>query len=125
VRISGKDMKTPTTNQYLINYWHDNIYGKREESENTEQLLHDWYQLMDLEQFKLKYPMQHLSSEQTENIELQHYQWIDDGNVYSTPTFFINGFQLPKDYIIIDLLAIIPGLSESIGNLDKKEISLQ
>ncbi|MEX0773311.1 MAG: hypothetical protein WD038_09105 [Balneolales bacterium] len=49
-----------------------------------------------------------------EDLEAQHIEWIEQENVNKTPTYFINGYELPENYDIEDLMALTPGLVESL-----------
>lgn len=42
-----------------------------------------------------------------------------------TPTFFINGHELPKEYSIDDLLAIVPGLVDGVVKVNTRKAALQ
>jgi protein-disulfide isomerase len=63
--------------------------------------LHDWYEWMDFEKFKEKYPLKVVLN--VKELLTQHEQWMADAKIEYTPTIFINGYQLPKHYIIKDL----------------------
>ena len=64
-------------------------------------VLHDWYALMDLEKFMKKYPLQ---KETDIRQQLQaHEQWNKEAKIEFTPTLFINGYQLPRQYRTEDL----------------------
>ncbi len=119
--LSGKDVnRTPTTNQYLIQYWKENISGKHHESANTANLLHDWFAILDLEKFKTKYSTQNGVDDITKSIESLHLQWIESAHVTHTPTFFINGYQLPNNYSSEDLMTLIPNLSDHFSKMKNK-----
>lgn len=64
-------------------------------------ILHDWYEWMDLEKFKEKYPLQNRAHVQWQ-LGL-HEKWITEAKIEFTPTIFINGYQLPKQYKPEDL----------------------
>jgi protein-disulfide isomerase len=57
-------------------------------------------------------------------LETDNYAWIEDTGVALTPTFFINGYELPKGYVIDDLLAMTPALANSIEESIKTETTL-
>lgn len=71
-------------------------------------VLHDWYALMNLQQFSLRYPLDSLY--EVDDELYQHQQWIDDARVAVTPTLFINGYEMPKEYTVEDLLPVLRGM---------------
>ena len=118
---SGKEVKSVG---YLLSYWHQTIYGKDDESQKTANLMHDWFTLWDLQKFIRKYPANPDDAE-AEKLEAQHYAWIAETTVRLTPTFFINGYAMPKEYVIEDLLAMVPSLADSFSKTEKIEMTLQ
>jgi thiol-disulfide isomerase/thioredoxin len=73
--------------------------------ENTlKRALDDWYLAdeKDYEVFAGKYPVNGLLQQQDKKIEAMHW-WCNEIKIQSTPTFFINGYQLPRTYSIADL----------------------
>lgn len=114
--LSGKDFdQSPTSNQYLIEYWRQNIYSKGDESSNTAKLIHEWYKLMDLDKFKQQYPLK-ASHDFTlsQELETQHLDWIEKYDVDFTPTLFLNGKKLPHGYLIKDLFYLIADFQQEI-----------
>ena len=70
----------------------------------TEQALDDWYlaEKKDYDAFANKYPMNGELKLQTEKVKAMH-DWCKDVDIQFTPTFFINGQQLPEMYNLADL----------------------
>jgi thiol-disulfide isomerase/thioredoxin len=70
----------------------------------TKQALDDWYLAneKDYETFAGKYKMNGQLAQQGEKIEAMQ-QWCNTMKVTATPTFFINGYELPDAYSIEDL----------------------
>ncbi len=70
----------------------------------TEQALDDWYlaEQKDYEQFAFKYPLNGELALQREQIDKMS-AWCDDVKIRHTPTYFLNGFELPQIYGIEDL----------------------
>lgn len=68
-------------------------------------VLHDWYDIMNLEKFTEKYP---LAAKPDITDELKsHEQWTDETEIAFTPTVFINGREVPKEYKVGDLIQLI------------------
>jgi uncharacterized membrane protein len=71
----------------------------------TGQVLNDWFSMMDIENFKTKYPL-HSHVNTQSNLE-EHANWYADAHISATPTFFVNGYQLPEAYNAHDLLRML------------------
>lgn len=112
--------KDPESVGHLLNFWHQSIKGKDNEWNKTMNLLHDWFTIWDFEKFKVRHPVGDGSQEITE-LEKQHYAWMDAAGIMKTPTFFVNGYEMPKEYGIEDLLMMAPALINSSEKLDRKE----
>ncbi|WP_343539827.1 vitamin K epoxide reductase family protein [Sphingobacterium thalpophilum] len=72
---------------------------------DVNQALDDWYNSKDksYETFSSKYPINtHLLDQQNEKLEAMG-RWCRANEVSFTPTFFINGYQLPSTYNIWDV----------------------
>ncbi|UKJ07499.1 DsbA family protein [Solitalea lacus] len=82
------------------------IYKK----DNTliRQALDDWYNapIKVYETFAAKYPLNGELQQQKEGMEAM-YKWTKDIEIAFTPTFFINGHQLPELYSISDIKNIL------------------
>jgi len=101
--------------QYLLRYWLCRIYGTKHPSEDTEKVMQDWFELEDLSQFREKYPLPSIGETPAiEALAARHSDWFDKADVKGTPTFFVNGYQLPGQYRIEDLSHLVVGLSEEI-----------
>lgn len=70
----------------------------------TEQALDDWYlaEKKDYDAFATKYPMNGELKQQTGKVKAMH-DWCNEVDIQFTPTFFINGQQLPEMYTLADL----------------------
>jgi uncharacterized membrane protein/protein-disulfide isomerase len=92
-----KDIKFNPVNHLLA------IDGKQQ-PQLTEQALDDWYlaEKKDYEAFAKKYPMNGELKKQGDKIEAMR-NWCNKTEIQFTPTFFINGYQLPKSYSVNDL----------------------
>lgn len=74
----------------------------------TKKALDDWYlsTKKDYENFSKKHPMNGELEEQRKKIEAMR-QWCDAERITHTPTIFINGHELPKEYSIEDLKEVL------------------
>ena len=72
--------------------------------EFTRQALDDWYgaQKKDYGAFAAKYPMNGELMQQEEKVKAME-EWCIKEDISYTPTLFINGCELPKDYKVEDL----------------------
>jgi protein-disulfide isomerase len=103
---------------HLLSHWEEKIHKEDNENGNTLSLLHDWFELWDFVKFKKKYPIQMTGA--SLQLASQHSSWIEKSEVRLTPTFFVNGHEMPKEYSIDDLLAMTPSLADS---LEKNKIN--
>lgn len=73
----------------------------------THEALDQWYsaEKKDYAAFAGRYPMNGELDQQQEKL-LAMKSWCDKEGITHTPTIFINGYQLPKEYRIADLKAI-------------------
>lgn len=74
----------------------------------TQQALDDWYlsDKKDYGVFAKQYPMNGELLAQNEKIEAIRI-WCNAENITHTPTIFINGYELPKEYTIEDLKEVL------------------
>lgn len=111
IRARERDV-TPNSNQYIIEYWMRNIKGRGNETELINKLMTDWYELMDFPKFRIKYPMENdTPSVECVAMEKEHVEWTDRQEIQQTPTTFINGLLLPKQYLPADLAPVIQSLA--------------
>ncbi len=70
----------------------------------TSSALDDWYlaTIKDYDAFALKYPMNGELKMQDQKLKEMH-KWCDEIGIEFTPTFFINGRQLPELYTVKDI----------------------
>ncbi len=68
-------------------------------------VLLDWYEQMNLEEFKKQHPL--LTDMNIETQLKQQEEWSNDSKISFTPTIFINGYELPKQYKVDDLRRFI------------------
>lgn len=93
----------------ILSYWLANIHGKNDAASKTQRLIMDWYKRVDLQKFLEKYPVKHNGIDRELNdLAEQLTGWFKEENIQGTPTYFINGYQLPRHYRIDDLKILIP-----------------
>src|SRR5690606_1711597 len=78
------------------------------DKKKTQQALDGWYlaDQKDYDTFANKYPMNGELKLQKNKIEAMK-TWCDTENITHTPTIFINGYELPKEYSIQDLQEVL------------------
>jgi uncharacterized membrane protein/thiol-disulfide isomerase/thioredoxin len=74
----------------------------------TQKALDDWYlaDKKDYEVFTNKHPMNGELEKQSNKIEAMR-DWCDAENITHTPTIFINGYELPREYSVEDLREVL------------------
>jgi protein-disulfide isomerase len=121
---SGNDLVYKTETLYhLLGLWLQNIYGHANEQQETKTLMHEWFTIWDLQKFEKKFPLAPRNRVEIEGLVAEHYAWVDANGIQYTPTFFVNGYQLPKEYVIDDLLAITPELADSIEKIENSKLN--
>ncbi len=78
------------------------------DKEQTQKALDDWYlaENKDYETFADKYPMNGELIQQMDKIKMMR-DWCTEEKITYTPTIFINGYELPKEYQIKDLKNVL------------------
>lgn len=79
-----------------------------------QQMLTDWFESMNFEKWSQKWRLSLSEAQEPELWERlrQHSQWVEESNITSTPTFFINGKRMPGRYSLNDIETLIPQLAE-------------
>ncbi|MBA0884205.1 vitamin K epoxide reductase family protein [Flavobacterium undicola] len=97
----GKDIKARPVSHFLA------IDAQGDKSK-TQKALDDWYMVeqKDYEKFASRYPIEDELKQQDDKIEAMRV-WCDSENIIATPTIFINGYELPKEYSIEDLKEVL------------------
>jgi uncharacterized membrane protein len=78
---------------------------------DAKDIIHDWFETMDLDKFKAKYSCN--AEYDVDDLLKQHWNWVEHAAIQFTPTFFINGFQLASPYAITDVSEFIYALEET------------
>lgn len=78
------------------------------ENEVIKKALDDWYlaKNKDYEVFAQKYPLNGELTSQSAKVEAMSL-WCKQENIKYTPSIFINGYELPREYSIRDLIDIL------------------
>ncbi|MBX9732698.1 MAG: thioredoxin domain-containing protein [Chitinophagaceae bacterium] len=97
VSPNDEDYRVKTVSHLLA------IAEKSDENVKHE-ALDDWYlaHKKDYDVFAAKYPMNGELSKQTEKIKKMR-DWCDEVSIQYTPTIFVNGYELPKNYQLRDI----------------------
>jgi len=93
----AEDRRTPPV-QHLL------AIAARGDQLHTKKALNDWYlaPTKDYETFSIKHPVQGELQEQLSMIK-QMDEWCRANEIRHTPTYFVNGHELPEIYSIADL----------------------
>lgn len=91
------DFKAPPVKHLLA-------IAETKDSGTVAQAMDDWYlpAKKDYDAFAAKYPINGELKRQYEKVEAMR-DWCDKVNIAFTPTFFVNGYQLPDLYSVADL----------------------
>lgn len=100
-KADGKDKKAKPVSHFLA-------IDSQKDKKQTQQALDDWYssEKKDYNIFASKYPMNGELEKQNDKINSMR-DWCDLEKITHTPTLFINGFKLPKEYSIEDLTEVL------------------
>lgn len=110
---------------YLLGAWLAHAYTRLNEQEITLQLLHDWFTIWDLEMFAKKWSVNEEVREECIRLADAQNAWTTLAGIHKTPTFFLNGYELPPHYTVEDLIAMLPGLQSKMTDKMKVEVAMQ
>jgi len=81
---------------------------QKNDKELMQHAFDDWYlsEKIDYEAFALKYPMNGELHSQNEKLKSMQ-EWCTAMRIEATPTFFLNGYQLPRIYSLEDLKYLV------------------
>ncbi|HKP31644.1 MAG TPA: vitamin K epoxide reductase family protein [Chitinophagaceae bacterium] len=79
--------------------------------ERSRSILNDWFHLMDQKKFNSKYPLDNPGN--VEHILDSYYNWAIQSQISFTPSIFINGKLLPKEYSAHELKYLLANKGES------------
>ncbi|OQD42718.1 hypothetical protein BUL40_09360 [Croceivirga radicis] len=96
-----KDFKAKPVRHFLA-------IASKEDKKETQKALDDWYlsESKDYGVFAQRYPMNGELEQQDEKIKAMR-QWCNAEKITHTPTIFINGHELPKEYSVEDLKNVL------------------
>ncbi|RPE12001.1 hypothetical protein EGT74_00135 [Chitinophaga lutea] len=84
--------------------------------EEVRRMLADWFRYMNMDKWSKRW--QYNASLDVKDQLVAHRKWMNEAGVRGTPTFYVNGRKMPKNYILKDLMHLVPILAAS-------EIALQ
>jgi uncharacterized membrane protein len=95
------DLKTKPVSHFLA-------IDEKGNKNTTQHALDNWYlaKNKDYEAFSQKYPMNGELVKQKDKIEAMN-SWCEKEKITHTPTIFINGYELPKEYSVKDLQDVL------------------
>ena len=91
VKTEDREDKKTQAVQYLLKLLHYSSPAQKRKA------LHDWFVWMNYEKFVTQYPLRGNAPDVVRQLSL-HEQWTKEAEIKFTPTVFINGFQMPKQY---------------------------
>jgi thiol-disulfide isomerase/thioredoxin len=103
ITVASKEDKRTKAVEYLLQHAivnNNSLY--------TRMLLHDWFTMMEYEKFIEHHPLTDKINV-TEQLK-EHDQWTANNDIDFTPTVFINGYEIPKQYAIEDLIVLVRGV---------------
>lgn len=112
VESGNNDPKRSGAVRHLLAYWIANIASENDENVKTQHLISQWFHLFDFIRFKQRFPVNSEADDKAKLLEIQHYKWAEKSQVRRTPTFFVNGYELPNEYDIEDLSYMTIQLAE-------------
>ncbi len=80
-------------------------------STEKQAMLTDWFEWMNMEKWNTKW-CNKINNKNVEEAMERHSDWIEEAKIKYTPTFFINGRNLPTRYGLEVLENLIPSLAE-------------
>lgn len=78
---------------------------KNTDAAYKRKVLHDWFEIMDLEKFKTIYQIGNNNDIQ-EEITYQR-RWAEEAKIAFTPTIFLNSYEFPKEYNRAELVELM------------------
>jgi hypothetical protein len=116
IKADNKEDKGTQAVEYILQLLSDNP------NVNKRQILHDWYKVMDLEKFRHQYLLGNKGDVDV-LLRLQD-QWVEGAKIQFTPTIFINGYELPKQYRVNDLKWVVEKEEKlpETGKIEKTKI---
>ncbi|MEM9001810.1 MAG: thioredoxin domain-containing protein [Bacteroidota bacterium] len=70
-------------------------------------IIKDWYEVMDTEKWTGKYTVQHQNTEKIGILISESLKWANSMGIHQTPSFFINGFEMPNPHTFKDVYFFI------------------
>lgn len=105
IKVQILFIASPDENDYRNNpVKHLLAIGEKNDGALIDRALDDWYlaEKKDYDVFAAKYPMNGELKQQEKKVKAMK-DWCDEVKIEFTPTFFVNGHQLPENYNIDEL----------------------
>jgi uncharacterized membrane protein/thiol-disulfide isomerase/thioredoxin len=108
--IKKKDEENIDPREVLLSFWLNHIFGNESASEKTLLLIRDWFERESIEAFTKKYATDLKHGDELLELTTLHDNWVKEAEIAKTPTLILNGFEFPQQYLVEDLIAMVPGL---------------
>lgn len=115
IKTDNKEERRLLAVQYILQL------AKNKASTYLRKLLHDWYADMDFEKFSRKHPLDE-DQDVGETLKQQE-KWSEESEIKFTPTIFINGHELPKQFKANDLKIMFQSVERIEGDRLEKYIA--
>ena len=89
----------------ILSAYEQFVWNGKSGQTNTlmKDIISDWYETADLEQWKSKYPLDGVNETDIIALVSKSIQWSKSMGIQQTPAFFINGFEMPNPHRFRDL----------------------
>lgn len=88
---------------------------------NKLQVLHEWFEIMNIQNWEEKYPSFNQDNRAL-NVLQNYVNWLQKNTVSYTPMVYLNGYTLPRQYALKDIESLVIELSETLTeSTEKKE----
>jgi len=110
VKANNKDDKRAIAVKYILT-----AYNKSKSSIEAHPV-DVWFDKMNIDSFKKVYNfLDNNKMEDWNNVLEQYEEWCNKADITYTPTIFLNGFELPKEYSVKSLQLLISTITEFLA----------
>jgi uncharacterized membrane protein len=113
IRSTAADDKRAIAAVHILDAYMNGSVAHGADSSDREECIEDWFSLMDLALFKQKYPKT-VDHEEHRPLLETHKKWGEEIKITHTPTIFIQGHELPKQYKVSDLKLLMTHIIDDI-----------